>query len=262
MVGLVDLSQQKRRLLGRLRTGKSRKKEGLVLVEGVRAVKEAIDAGAEVRFVVASEKIESTTAGLDLVEHIIRESLDITSISEKELAALADTKHPQGILMVCEEQKVELRDILRLGGYYLVLDGVQDPGNVGTLIRAAAAFPVDAVITLDGTADTWAPKTVRASAGLVFQLPVAHAVAEEAIREITKAGVPMWVADPRAPSLKAKPDDRGFALVLANEGVGPRQAVLDAAEHMIKVPISGQVDSLNVAVAGAILLYELTKTED
>ena len=126
MVGLVDLSQQKRRLLGRLRTGKSRKKEGLVLVEGVRAVKEAIDAGAEVRFVVASEKVESTTAGLDLVEHIIRESLDITTISEKELAALADTKHPQGILMVCEEQQVELRDILRIGGCYLVLDGVQD----------------------------------------------------------------------------------------------------------------------------------------
>ena len=209
----MDLSQQKRRLLGRLRTGKSRKKEGLVLVEGVRAVKEAIDAGAEVRFVVASEKVESTTAGLDLVEHIIRESLDITTISEKELAALADTKHPQGILMVCEEQQVELRDILRIGGCYLVLDGVQDPGNVGPLIRAAAAFPVDAVITLDGTADTWAPKTVRASAGSVFWLSVARAGAEEAIREITKAGVPIWVADPGAPSLKAKPDDRGFALV-------------------------------------------------
>ena len=262
MVGLVDLSQQKRRLLGRLRNGKSRKREGLVLVEGVRAVKEAIDAGAEVRFVVASERIESTTAGLELAEHIRKENLDITSVSEKELAALADTKHPQGILMVCKEQQMELQDILRVGGCYLVLDGVQDPGNVGTLIRAAAAFPVDAVITLDGTADTWAPKTVRASAGVVFRLSVAHAAAEEAIREITKAGVPIWVADPGAPSLKAKPDDRGFALVLANEGAGPRQAVLDAAEHMVRVPISGQVDSLNVAVAGAILLYELTKTED
>jgi TrmH family RNA methyltransferase len=116
VVGLVDLSQQKRRLLGRLRNGKSRKREGLVLVEGVRAVKEAIDTNAEVRFVVASERIESTTAGLALAEHIRKENLDITSVSEKELAALADTKHPQGILMVCKEQQMELPDILRVGG--------------------------------------------------------------------------------------------------------------------------------------------------
>ena len=141
----MDLSQQKRRLLGRLRNGKSRKREGLVLVEGVRAVKEAIDAKAEVRFVVASERIESTTAGLELAEHIRKENLDITSVSEKELAVLADTKHPQGILMVCKEQQMELQDILQVGGCYLVLDGVQDPGNVGTLIRAAAAFPVDEI---------------------------------------------------------------------------------------------------------------------
>ena len=258
----MDLSQQKRRLLGRLRTGKSRKKEGLVLVEGLRAVKEAIDAGAEVRFVVVSERIESTTAGLELMEHIRKENLDITSVSDKELAPLADTKHTQGILMVCKERQVELSDVLRIGGCYLVLDGVQDPGNVGTLIRSAAAFPVDAVITLDGTADMWAPKTVRASAGTVFRLSVAQAGAEEAMREITKAGVPIWVADPGAPSLKVAPDDRGFALVLANEGAGPRQAVLDAAEHIVRVPISGQVDSLNVAVAGAILMYELTKMQE
>lgn len=259
MVGFVGLSQQKRRLIGRLRLRKSRKTEGLVLVEGVRAVQEALDAEADVRFVVTSEKIECTTAGVDLAEFISRRSLDVTSVTAKELGVLADTKNPQGVLMVCKERRIDLRDILQSGGRYLVLDSVQDPGNVGTLIRAAVAFAVDGVITLDGTADTWGPKAVRASVGTVFRLAIAHAGAREAVRAITEAGIPLWVADPEAPNLSERPDNKGFALVVANEGVGPRQAVLDAAEHSVGIPISGQVDSLNVAVAGSILLYELTK---
>ena len=256
------LSQQKRRMLSRLRTGKSRKKEGLVLVEGVRAVKQVLDAGAEVRFVVKSDRIESTNAGHDLVECIAKTDLNTISVTDEELAVIADTEHPQGILLVCEEQRTKLSDVLEIGGCYLVLDGVQDPGNVGTLIRAAAAFSIDAVITLDGTADIWAPKTVRASAGTIFQLSIVHAVGEEAIRGINKVRVPILVADPRAESSIEKPDNRGFALVVGNEGVGPRQAILDAAEHIVKIPISDQINSLNVAVAGAILLYELTKTDD
>ena len=249
-------------MLSRLRTGKARKKEGLVLVEGVRAVTQVLDAGAEVRFVVRSDRIESTNAGLDLVERIVQADLNTIRVTDQELAVVADTEHPQGVLLVCEEQQVRLSDVLQIAGCYLVLDGVQDPGNVGTLIRAAAAFSIDGVITLEGTADIWAPKPVRASAGTIFQLPIVHAVGEEAIQGITRVGMPILVADPAAENMIAKPDHRGFALVVGNEGVGPRQAILDAAEHLVKVPISEQINSLNVGVAGAILMYELTKKDD
>lgn len=152
MVAHVGLSQRRSRLVARLRFSKSRKKEALVLVEGVRAVTEALDAGASARFAVTSPRLRQTGGGSALAIRLAATDLELHTVDDAELGALADTERPQGILLVFSEPTASL-DLVEAGVRLLVLDGVQDPGNTGTLLRASVAFGLDAVIALEGTAD-------------------------------------------------------------------------------------------------------------
>jgi TrmH family RNA methyltransferase len=245
-------------LLRRLRVRKSRKKEALVLVEGVRAVTEALDADADGRFAVTSPRLGQTSAGSALAKRIAATDLELHTIDAPELSALADTEYPQGILLVCSEPRASL-DLVEAGASVLVLDGVQDPGNTGTLVRASVAFGLDAVIVLEGTADPWAPKTVRASAGMAFRIPVIQARLLDAIAALQSAGVPLRVAATGGEPVGGDTSHVGFALVVGNEGAGVRDELRNAATSTVSIPMQGPAESLNVGMAGSVLLYELTK---
>jgi TrmH family RNA methyltransferase len=147
----------------------------------------------------------------------------------------------------------------------LLLDGIQDPGNVGTLIRAAAALGVHRVLVLDGTADPWGPKAIRASAGHSFTIPI-HTIAwTEAERWLEGAGLPLFVAERGGIDLRdwlrsadaAGRNGSGWALLLGNEGRGPREQARARATARLGIPLAAGVDSLNVSTAGAILLWTL-----
>jgi TrmH family RNA methyltransferase len=227
-----------------------------VLVEGARAVAEALAGGAAVSFVVTSPKLLASDAGAALAARL--EGLDVDRVGDDELADLADTENPQGILLVCKEPGAGLERV-REGGRYLVLDGVQDPGNAGTLLRAAVAFGLDGVVPLDGTVDPWAAKTVRASAGMVFRLPVIAGSAQDVVARLGAAGVPILVADARGEDVERLSGAASFALVVGNEGAGVRSDLRRAARSVVAVPMAGPAESLNVGMAGSILLYTLTR---
>jgi RNA methyltransferase, TrmH family len=250
----MGLSQRREHLVARLRAPKTRAREHAVLVEGVRAATEALDAGVDVSFALTSPRLESTEAGRRLAARL--ETRDVVAVSDEEIASLSDTERPQGVLMVCKEPEAALDD-LEKGGRYLVFDGVQDPGNAGTLARAAVAFGLDGVVYLDRSVDPWSPKTVRASAGMVFRLPVVRATAAELVGRLAEAGIPLYVADAEGEdATKAK--GGSFALVMGNEGEGVRDEVRAAADASLAVRMPGPAESLNVAMAGAILLHRLT----
>jgi TrmH family RNA methyltransferase len=253
---MAGLSQRRAAFVARLRLPKSRAREATVLVEGVRAVSEALDAGVKVTFAVRSPKLETTEAGRALARRL--EALDVTPVDDGELARLSDTERHQGVLLICEEPTSGL-DRLEPGGRYLVLDRVQDPGNAGTLIRAAVAFGLDAVVCLDGTVDAWGAKTVRAAAGMVFRLAVVRADAAEALARLAELRVPILVADAAGVDVDDRRMDKGFALVVGNEGGGVRPEIGDAAEARVAVAMPGPAESLNVAMAGSILLHALTR---
>ena len=254
----MGLSQRRRQILGRLRHRKTREREGLVLVEGVRAVREALAAGAVARFAVASPALDRLEEGRAARAALARAGVEVDAVDDREVAELADTGHPQGVLLVCAEPTAAA-DAVRAGGRYLVLDAVQDPGNVGTLMRTATAFDVDAVVVLDGTADPWGAKAVRASAGMVFHRPVLQRGGEDAVALLRAAGVPLLVADATGSDVAEAVPPGGWALVVANEGAGPREALRRAADRLVRVPMPGPAESLNAAVAGALLLYALTR---
>jgi TrmH family RNA methyltransferase len=252
----MALSQRRERMIARLGASRSRLREGAVLVEGVRAVSEALDAGVAVDFVVMSPKLNTTKGGIRLGERL--GGLDVVAVDDDELARLSDTDRPQGVLLVCAEPEAGLARVVH-GGRYLVLDRIQDPGNAGTLVRAAVAFGLAAVVCLDGTVDPWGPKTVRSSAGMIFRLPIVRADTDEALKRLGSEGVPLFVADPEGADVGDHRGARSFALVVGNEGVGVRPELIEKADLLLGVGMPGPAESLNVAMAGSILLHVLTK---
>lgn len=247
-------------MVARLRIRKTREREGLVLVEGIRGAEDALAGGAQVRFAVVSPRLESLAGGAALRSALLEKGVEIEEESDEALAALADTEHPQGVLMVCVEERPS-GAFVAPGGRYLVLDGIQDPGNVGTLVRASTAFALDGVLVLDGSADPWSAKAVRAAAGMTFRVPVLKARASEALELLQAAGVPLLVADAAGRDVGDARIVGGWALVVGNEGSGPRAELVDAAAHAVRIPMPGPAESLNAGVAGAILLYALTREE-
>jgi TrmH family RNA methyltransferase len=252
----MALSQRRERLIGRLRSAKTRAREAAVLVEGVRSVTEALDAAVAVHFAVTSPRLQATKAGARLGERL--EAQDSVLVEDGELAVLADTERPQGVLLVCREPEAGLERIAR-AGRYLVMDHVQDPGNAGTLVRAAVAFGLAAVVCLEGTVDPWGPKTVRSSAGMIFRIPIVRASTEEALTRLGGEGVPLFVADTEGEDVGDHRGAPSFALVVGNEGAGVRPELVERADRRLSVGMPGPAESLNVAMAGSILLHVLTR---
>jgi len=253
----VGLSQRRRALVARLKYRKTRVREERVLVEGVRAVAEARRAGANVRFAVCSPRLRSTLHGDALVEDLGAVT-ELLWVADEELASLSDMHVTQGIMAVCTEPHWTLQDVMsRKEEGVLLLDGVQDPGNVGTLVRTGVGFGVGGVVALEGTVDLWSTKVVRASAGAVFQGPMVRA-SWDAVESVLKDHeVPLFLADPSGVDARTVSAAEGWALVLGNEGAGGSPAIRSSAGTVLRVPMAGDLDCLNVAVAGAILLYIL-----
>ncbi len=253
----MPLSQRRRQLVGRLRRRRLRERESLVLVEGIRAVGEALDASAVPRFAIVSPRLEKLDAGASLHERLEGRT-SVVVIEDGELQELADTERPQGVLAVFGQPA---SPDLTKPGRYLVLDGVQDPGNVGTIVRTAVGFGLDGVLALEGTADPWGAKAVRASAGMVFRIPVMQSSWGDAREDMDRLGIPVLVADAMGRDAGSVARRPAWALVVGSEGAGPRRAVRGSADGVLAVPLTGPAESLNVGVAAAILMYTLTRED-
>ncbi len=243
-----------------LQLRRGRERRGLTLAEGVRLVEEALAAGVPVRSAAVSPALEATPRGKALKAALASKGARLEEVGDSELDKLAETEHPQGIVAVIEPRRWALHHIdLHRGGVVLVLDGVQDPGNVGTMLRTAHALGAAAVVALKGTAELTNPKVVRGSMGSLFRIP-AVPTDEPAFLEWSRASrLTLWTAAADGEPL-ARPDrpDR-LALVLGNEGAGVGPGLSAAADRRVAIRIVPGAESLNVAVAAAILLHEVLR---
>lgn len=252
------LSKSRRQLIERLKTRKGRPREGLVLVEGLRSSTEVLAADVEVRFVVRSPRLLVSEAGRTLAAALAEGDFDIHEVEDDDLVELSDTEHPQGVLCVCADPGI---DLARLGegtpSTLLLLDGLQDPGNLGTLVRAARAFGVDAVIVLDGSVDPWNPKAVRAAAGAGFHTRIVRAKWVDVRPWLEGRHIELLAADPVGEDVRSFRPPASWALAVGNEGAGLRADVAWASSSRLAIPMQGGTNSLNAGVAGSILLYSL-----
>jgi len=184
--------------------------------------------------------------------------VEISEVSEKDFRSAAETESPQGVIAIGEVpprslDTLEIPPVCRI----LVLDAVQDPGNVGTILRTAAALGATATIALPGTVDLWNPKVIRSSMGAQFHHPAFHAEWAELLRLLEREKIELWAADARGEALDRTRAVKRLAIVVGNEGSGISPDVRAKANRTISLPIANNVESLNVAVAAGIILHEL-----
>jgi len=256
----MALSKGKQRLLERLRNPRFRPREGYFVVEGVRACGEFLEGrlASEVAFSVVSPRLSTTPGGEELRSRFRKLDTPLEEVTDRELSTLSHTESSQGVLMVVTEPRssLSLMDSLATPRV-LLLDAVQDPGNAGTLIRAAQAFRLHGVFVLEGTVDPFNAKVVRASAGALAHLPVFKPSWTDAWEWLQERGVPLLVADAGGEDVRGELFPPPWGLVVGNEGRGPRREFLERAERVLAVRTAPEVDSLNAGVAGAILLFAL-----
>lgn len=226
-------------------------------------MEEALAAGLAFRGALVAPDLARTARGTALVAELERHSVPVEEVGARTFLQLADTEAPQGILGVIEPRRWREDDLgLRPGAVALVIDGVQDPGNVGTLIRTAHALGAAATVVLRGTADVLNPKALRAAMGATFRHPVVAMDDTAFISWARKTGVTLWATaadgEPLPRALAGGSEHAGpVAVIVGNEGAGIRPALNAITAKRVAIPLAAGAESLNVAVAAGILLYEV-----
>jgi TrmH family RNA methyltransferase len=243
--------------LVRLRERRERDRSGRFLIEGQREVERALSAGVPLTDLLIAPEL-AAPVGLALAARAERSSIPVTELAAAAFERASMREHPDGVLAVAPTWRSELAE-LELGPdpLLLVLDGLEKPGNLGALLRTADAVDADAVIVTGRGTDPFNPNVIRASMGSVFSRPLVTAT-DRALREFLRAAGIRIVAT--APAADRPYWDAGLrgpvALVLGTEHEGLGEEWLAAADDRVTIPMAGMADSLNVATAGALVLYE------
>lgn len=237
------LLQQVRRLLS---SRKERETAGLFACDGVKLLAEAVKWYPGLDTVILSDGVEAE----------IPENVRVVRVPEDVMQSVSPAQAPQGALFLCRMPEQEpFRPVPGM----LLLDGIQDPGNLGTILRTADALQVP-VALLEGCADPYSHKTVRASMGAVFRTPVCQTTWEQASRACTEGGIPIGVTalSPTAKDIR-QTQLGNMAVVIGSEGQGVRPQILESAQQALIIPMNERCESLNAAIAAAIVMWQMTK---
>jgi TrmH family RNA methyltransferase len=237
-----------RALLGRAR---ERREANAFVVEGVRLVEEAETRDWKFRFALFDNSLNER--GKSIIERMVSCGTEVEEVSENLMKSLSDTETPQGILAVLEISSLPISNLLN---FVLIPDQIRDPGNLGTLLRSAAATGVQAVLLPPETADAFAPKVVRSGMGAHFRLPI-HTMTWEEIQAHTK-DKQIYLADMDGQSCWETDLRKPLVLIVGGEAEGASETAQKLATK-ISIPMAGNVESLNAGVAGSVLMFEVVR---
>ena len=237
------LLQQVKKLLS---SRAERRKQGLFVGDGIKLLEEAVKHWPGLQTVILSEGVEAE----------VPEGVRIVRVPENVMASISPMEAPQGALFLAKLP--ENQTFVPKKGM-LILDGIQDPGNIGTILRTADAMDVP-VVLLDGCADPWSWKVVRSTMGAAFRRPVYQASWDQVLEKCRAARIPIGVTalSDRAVDIRSA-DLREMALVIGSEGRGVRKEVLENADHELIIPMNPHCESLNAAIAAAIVMWEIKR---
>jgi len=233
---------------------KYRSQRGEFLVEGVRAVQEATTSGWEVTSIFFDDSIPAAKIATMVKNSVV----PCYHVSHVIIERIADTKNPQGIVAIIKARKDKLADLAEQKGLILVLDEVRDPGNVGTIIRAADAAGAAGVILLNACADLYSPKVVRSAMGSIFHVPIITDVEKKSFCEwCSREKWELWVTSlDNGVNIYEIDWTEKVAVVMGNEANGASEEMLRAAKKNVYIPMGGKAESLNVAIAAGVFLFE------
>ncbi len=232
-----------------------RRQEGAFVVEGVRLGEEALRSGWDAQLVLHTQDLEVRSQSL--VSGFAARGTEVESVTDHVMAAASDTQTPQGLLVVLSLRPLPLPLIPTL---VFIPDGVRDPGNLGGMLRSAAAAGAQAVLLPPGTTDPYSPKVVRAAMGAHFRLPVQPASWEEIRLYLKGCALKVFLADAAPGPPYTQVDLRSpLALIIGGEAAGAGAQALALAQARLHIPLQGEVESLNAAAAAAVLLFEIAR---
>ena len=247
------------RHLARLgREKKYRRETGEMLCEGEKMLREALSSNAKIGTVIARAG-EENAAFSALLGKAEEAGAKLYEAPDALFRSASEVETPGRVLFSCAQPRWGA-DTLAEQKPVLLLDGVQDPGNLGTILRSADAFALGGVVLCEGCADPFSPKVVRATMGAIFRLPCPRLPLLEAVSLLRQNGLRIYAAALRADAVPIC--DRAMknaAVIVGSEGAGVTQAALDAADGSVIIPMAGRAESLNAGVAASILIYEMTK---
>ena len=267
---LIMLSKEKLKELSQLKTKKGRNQQGKFLIEGLRLCEEVADSSWSIESALFTRSFEGKTRGEKLLVKMQKLAVRMMPVKNHDLTKLSDTVTAPGIMCVVKTKRYPIEDLWKKNlKLVLALDGVRDPGNVGTLIRTADAFGIDGVILSDDTVELYNPKLVRSTMGSIFHLPIFEEVdLEKTIPELKKKRFRILGTDvKKGESLYEMVSmsnhnldySEKVCLLMGNEAEGLNRDLLTLSDQIVNIPIYGKAESLNVAVVGGILLYEITR---
>ncbi|MDO4534980.1 MAG: RNA methyltransferase [Clostridium perfringens] len=230
---------------------KYREEKKQYIIEGFRFVKEAIKSNSSLDYIIITEEFyEKEKAFVDLLKI---EGLKIIIMSRILLDELCDTENPQGIIAVV---KIE-NSILKTGNTVILVDKVQDPGNMGTIIRTAHAVGARGVIITKGTVDVYNDKVLRSSMGSIFYVPIIEDYHLDMVKDLRRQGYRLLVSSLQGENNFFEEDLKGNIIIaVGNEGNGVSDEVYEISDIKVKIPMPGNSESLNVAIATSVMMYE------
>ncbi len=260
---IVSKSNEKIKYINSLKDKKYRDKYNKYILEGIKLVNEQISSGDNtLEFIVLSrELLESHQGGKELYENL-KDLNNVLEVDSKIFEYLSDTETPQGVLVVLEKKKCELKDLINNinnNEKVIVLDKIQDAGNMGTIIRTAVAFGINNIVCLKGSVDVYSSKVIRSTMGAIYKTNIFYVNLDD-MKEVKKAleinGYDLCGTDLKATKFlnETKPNSK-TVYVLGNEANGMSEEIKDICDSFVKIPMESVQESLNVGVAAAILMY-------
>ncbi len=240
-----------------LKKRKAREREGAFLIEGMRLCEEALKAeGATEQLVFARDMLDRNERLAALHKTARDAGVMVQMTDRRAMKGMCETETPQGVVGVAKEPIWDRDEVINCGKPLLILDEVRDPGNLGTILRTAEGSGAGGLFLLKGSVELLNPKVVRSTAGSIFRFPVlTDQRGGSLLDDLKRAGVMVFATDTEGKLFSTLDYSRPHAFLLGNEAFGVNPELLAKADQMVSIPMTGPVNSLNVAVAAGILLY-------
>ncbi|QOR35626.1 RNA methyltransferase [Clostridium sp. 'deep sea'] len=254
---IINTTNKNIKLINSLKTSKGRKKANKILIEGFRMVKDALENEVVISEIFYSEQFiekENYCVISNLITHNTKQHI----LSTKLFNMVSDTVHNQGVLAIAQKP---LYSINKNNCNILVINNVQDPGNLGTLIRTADAFKINQILVTKGSCDVYNQKTLRSTMSSIFNIPIVYGLSSVEIIDFLKHNnIKIITSSLTEASVELSRVNRtnNYAIVLGNEGNGVEDIWQQHADIVVKIPMYGKVESLNVAIAGSIIMYHFS----
>lgn len=257
---ITSSSNDKIKFIKSLHRKKSRDKEGLFIVEGLKIIEECLDNNYNLETLVMSNNFFEDADNANFINNLFNKNIgtEILYVDDRVFGEITDTETPQGILGISKLLVRELSEFkLKKDGFYLILDEVQDPGNMGTIIRTADAFGVDGIFISGGSVDIYNSKVVRATMGSIYRTPIYKVDKFKKLKDILESlDINIYSSSLKGKDNLDKINFKNSMFIIGNESKGVSEEYQSLATELIKIPMVGEAESLNAAIASSIIMYE------